>query len=737
MNYATAGGSADFGGNTCGNGIDFIQQTGTLTFPDGVASQTISIPLCLDAEVDPEETFSVALSNPGGGATLGSITNASVRIVQVDQTQLNFNHSGAYGREGEKVTVAVTRSPNQIGTATVDYATSSGSAVGGTSCAPGVDFIQQNGTLVFQPNDVTRTFQITTCGDNAREEIETATLTLSNPNGARLGSASTATLYIYDSAWRKQASFPTGQTLSEVHMISALEGWAVGSYGVIIHTRDGGVTWERQTSGTFEQLNAVYFLDAQHGWASGNADVYTTDGGATWQLGSRNQPFGTIRQVYFIDANRGFEVGDGGRAIMRTVDGGRNWLSQEVPYRIGFIKFVDPLNGLASSVDGILVTNDGGETWTPRPNATAADEWFDLQRGWRTDNRTVVGGVIQQKIEYTTDGGVTWNLASVPGGTFVQRFFFRDPLNGWAVGTKENVIRTSDGGQTWQTLRGGLNAPIAFDRVLEDIFMADLNRGVAVGNSGLLYTTNDGGVNWTLRQSGSGERVHKIVATDAWHAWAAMESGEILKTTDGGNFWKRGRFYIGASPADATIAGIAFPSEQNGWAAIRGRMGSPNVPSILKTTDSGNSWQPVTNAPAHNAYALDTFDGQTIVSVGFDGGGAPIVRSTDGGQTWTRLTFPGSSIIRDVDMVSPSVGYAAAGARILKSTDGFATWNVVLFVDNFFDVSFVDANNGWALGLDETRFTALYHTTDGGQNWTVQPMPLPSPFMPSMRRRSG
>ena len=101
--------------------------------------------------------------------------------------------------------------------------------------------------------------------------------------------------------------------------------------------------------------------------------------------------------------------------------------------------------------------------------------------------------------------------------------------------------------------------------------------------------------------------------------------------------------------------------------------------------------------------------------MGFDGGGAPIVRSVDGGQTWTLQVFPLSSIIRDVDMVSASVGYAAAGARIIKSTDGFATWSVVRFGENFFDVSFVDENNGWALGLDDTLFAALYHTTDGGR----------------------
>ena len=561
VNYATAAGSAT-GGTSCGSGADFIQQSGTLTFPDGVASQTVSIPLCLDADVDPDETFTVAISNPGGGADFGN-----------DHDRQRSHHSGgpdaaglfryARFRSGRpKDDCRGDAFSNQIGTATVNYTITNGTAVGGAACTEGVDFIQQNGTLTFQPNDVTRSIQIATCRDNVREEIETATLTLSNPVGARLGSTTTATLNIYESDWRKQASFPTGQTLSELHMISALEGWAVGSYGVIIHTRDGGVTWERQTSGTFEQLNAVFFLDAQRGWASGNVDLYTTDGGANWQQGARTQPFGTIRQVYFIDANRGFEVGDGGRSIKRTLDGGRNWFVQEMPYRIGLIKFVDGQNGLASSLDGILVTDDGGDTWTPRPNATAADEWFDLLRGWRTVNRTIVGGLIQQKIEYTTDGGVSLDLGTVPSGTFVQRFFFLDPLNGWAVGTNENVIRTTDGGHTWQTLRGGINSPVAQSRPFEDIFMSDVNRGVAVGNTGLIYTTSDGGGSWIARQTGSGERVHKIVATDASHAWAAMEGGEILRQRTAATIGSVASFTVEARRPTRPLPESRFPASR-------------------------------------------------------------------------------------------------------------------------------------------------------------------------------
>ncbi|MGQ9464531.1 MAG: WD40/YVTN/BNR-like repeat-containing protein, partial [bacterium] len=65
-----------------------------------------------------------------------------------------------------------------------------------------------------------------------------------------------------------------------------LNGWAVGRFGTIIHTSDGGNTWTLQTNAATGTLFDVDFSDSLHGIACGyDIILYTTDGGTNWQIG--------------------------------------------------------------------------------------------------------------------------------------------------------------------------------------------------------------------------------------------------------------------------------------------------------------------------------------------------------------------------------------------------------------------------------------------------------------------
>ena len=83
VDYATGGGTAA-GGAACGPGVDYVNTSGTLTLPAAVMSATFNVTLCNDTEFDLGETFNISLSNPGGGAILGTPATTTFTITRFD-----------------------------------------------------------------------------------------------------------------------------------------------------------------------------------------------------------------------------------------------------------------------------------------------------------------------------------------------------------------------------------------------------------------------------------------------------------------------------------------------------------------------------------------------------------------------------------------------------------------------------------------------------------------------------
>lgn len=92
VNFATQNGGA-IGGAACGGAIDFIAQSGTLSFASGVTNQNITIRLCDDAAQEGDENFTIALSNASAGAIVASPNQATVTIQddELNPTTLTVN----------------------------------------------------------------------------------------------------------------------------------------------------------------------------------------------------------------------------------------------------------------------------------------------------------------------------------------------------------------------------------------------------------------------------------------------------------------------------------------------------------------------------------------------------------------------------------------------------------------------------------------------------------------------
>ncbi|UCF79534.1 MAG: M28 family peptidase [Candidatus Eiseniibacteriota bacterium] len=292
------------------------------------------------------------------------------------------------------------------------------------------------------------------------------------------------------------------------------EGYVVGVGGTILHTVDGGDTWESQASGTDQTLLKLSLVDADSAWACGSVGlcIRTFDGGATWD----SLVTGTWYYLYgvkFINALEGWVCGTEG-TLLKSSDGGLNWSAQSsgTTARLYDIEFVDSQNGWAVGTSGVIIhTSDGGANWSPQTS------------------------------------GTDYRLHDV---------CFVSAQEGWAVGYSGTILHTADGGSTWDAQTSGVVVS------LQGVCFADSVQGWVVGYGGVVLHTEDGGENWDVQDSGTGSRLFAVTCTDSLSAWAAGTSS-IIRTEDEGATWVslNENVPIRWRNVIATITGTATPDE--------------------------------------------------------------------------------------------------------------------------------------------------------------------------------
>ena len=291
------------------------------------------------------------------------------------------------------------------------------------------------------------------------------------------------------SGWVTQNS-GANSWLQTVSFTDANTGTAVGVFGQIRRTTDGGNTWTLLAGGANKYLTGVSFTDSNNGTIVGDLGhiLRTTDGGATWTT----QASGTTNflwQVKFTDASTGTVVGNGG-TILRTTNGGTTWVSQTsgTSNDLYYVDFTDANNGTVVGVNGtILRTTNGGATWTSQASGTIKNllgvSFSDANNG------TIAGmdGIILR----TTNGGTTWTPQTSGTLNKLMGVSFPDANNGTIVGELGTILRTTNGGATWTTQTSGTI------RDLVGVDFINANVGTIVGENGVILRTSSGGATCT------------------------------------------------------------------------------------------------------------------------------------------------------------------------------------------------------------------------------------------------
>gem|GEM_PF-1849194 len=459
---------------------------------------------------------------------------------------------------------------------------------------------------------------------------------------------------------------------------------------VIEGTDNGGTTWTPVWTSTTPGLvftflgrspgstGVLYTAGTIGPGPAGGPPVFvvSTDGGQTWRVFRPALPQTPPAQVPY------------------GVPGEKEPLAQALWPDLQF-QFVSPTVGFAglnpmyndgSSDDRaplVLVTRDGGQTWSPLPLPTGLAgfsgglDFTTPTDGWIT-GFTGSAQPLCYRLWHTSDGGATWSTASGCLSFPLRAVDFVDATHGFAGGGNrfhgnppfQAVLATDDGGRQWSTV---YTEKRVVGRPIAQLLFTSPSSGLAVtgtvsigGNGpvqGTVLRTTDGGRTWA--QVGAGARV---VAVGPYTAWSSVPWDDaLMATADGGATWD-----VVSRVGTLSIPRVYFlhGNAQVGWLAAG--------PALLTTTDGGRTWTPYPPAPSLYPLGFPWFASPLVAFA--EGTGDALLRTGDGGRTWSALPVASGSMgVDSVTFTNPADGWAAVGTgnapdALLATTDGGTTW---------------------------------------------------------------
>ncbi len=469
---------------------------------------------------------------------------------------------------------------------------------------------------------------------------------------------------IASSAWTWQNLLPDGEDFNDIFFATDFIGVAVGNYGKIVRTTDGGQTWTKIAANASYDFTSLHFVSGTTGWlvTNGGQLLKTTDAGLTWNQYYLGGSYYRFNEVFFTDLDHGWITDGNSGSIIRTTDGGVAWQS-----------FSTGIVGLT----GVHFT--------------------DNNNGW------AVGFTIKK----TTDGGVTWNTVNYGNSGSLKDVFFVDPSRGWIVGSNSIIYKTTDGGSNWTSLSSSFPPFTNFTTV----FFTDQNNGMLLAWNGI-YKSSNGGNSWNLTEAPA-IGAQAVFMRSPNRAWVAGLFGRLLTGYAGSSAyaWKitRGEGVGADQTYSGSFPALDFVNADYGWAA-NGRS------FLMRTTNGGRIW---TNTSLKDIYDVDFVD----VNTGFAAAkgtltpATSLYKSTDGGNSWNPVyTFPGSDGA-SIQFLNSNVGWAVANynnPNVYRTTNGGNTWSTTSPGFSVTKLFFLDASNGWVGGADGK----VAKTTDGGVTWT-------------------
>jgi len=539
-----------------------------------------------------------------------------------------------------------------------------------------------------------------------------------------------------------------------MYFLNADTGWVAGVFNgfySIQQTLDGGNTWQIQTSSLTKKINSIQVNPNGFGWAAGESGLYmqTSDYGTNWTPSS---PIGstTINAIHFPTNLDGFMVGDAG-AIYITSDGGLTWNPSINPAggsNLKSVNFSSSTVGIAAGENGtILYTSNGGVLWQIINQPT----WFTGNSAVRINATDVIIVGSYGEILKSVNNGSSWiskqirisdkNLSGVcassatalfaagDNGTILKSvnsglswqllntgttYKFNDiaslsTINITAVGDGGSIFNSTNGGNTW-----GIKASPTTDD-LYSICKASPTRMFACGNNDAIFISNNSGVSWQALStplSGAGYKYLDVFFISADTGWIATDGSEILHTVDGGANWN-----ITSTSFTAEINSISFINSLQGWACTQ-------YGDILETNDGGLNFQLLFSKNGGQFDKIIFTDAQN----GWVFGEGKVIRSADGGISWSDEYLPSSQFINDAVFLNGNEAIAVGNglSSIIGRSGDLKIFisDTLLCTDNFYTTTVnstgtFNAGNVFTVQISDEFGNFNFPITIGSINSTI------------------
>ena len=570
---------------------------------------------------------------------------------------------------------------------------------------------------------------------------------------------------------------PTSNQLSSLYFADSTTGWAVGEYGTVVKTQDGGESWRLIEIPWQNTLADVHFPTPAAGFIVGENGLIlkSVDGGESWTK-KEIRFTNNLRRVLFRDSRQGWAIGEKG-LILHSGDGGESW-QQQVSNSSAELKGIALVDDSTLCVTGknktLLLTHDRGASWQAMAPAGLSasytyhfnDVYFlNEATGWIGGQQIISDYLINGLILKTTDGGRSWRERKIlscsyrdsttrRGGAYsIEQVYFTDPANGLMLQSAGSVdlssrqqaangpFFTNDSGANWQCRLPGKNELMDHDG---RFFFITLKKVIKLGHRGEFMTSTDGGRSWVFANAGcrgfNGMRFGvngKILATRGY-AGEAADGWVSLSSSDAGRSWVTFDplvYDAGGSPiAPEFHPRLGFDIGGKLWEYFWLPMTKKYT--LFESVDRGRTWHalfgPISIFPPFRLHYLTP---DTVISYNFDiksAGPAQDVylifyRSSDGGRTFAQSEIAGvwnqlspfdaeNPLMNNHFFLNSRFGFiVGSDGNILRTTDGGQSWKNLSsgVADNLWDVCFVSEKTGFVVG----EFGRILKTENGGESW--------------------